>query len=476
MINACIKKTLYFLCGVLCIAHNMFAITVGPVLPGERLWTVTSRIGQATNVIESKVCELEFDVTVTFNFPDCDVLIEQIDIPYVISASGYYCVNENLEFTGGLDAITISSSDVILDLKGHTIDGMSGSGDNAIVLSAGMQNITIKDGALKGADDFGIVGVSDNQRINIRNIAFIDSSESLFFDSTTRRFVIEDCHFVGGSVAFEGVTDGVIRNCTFQQIASTALRFERANRCNIIHCVFDDIANGLLLDGGCNHIFVRNCVARNATSRGFTCENDNSQSIVFDQCIAQQSVIDGFQFNITGTAPMESILLRDCCAQNCGRDGFLLNSAATGSIRHVVFDRCVAMQNTRDGFRCDSAGSARIDNVVMRNCQAVDNEASGFNINTLGTVSCIGCVAQANDFDGIDIDAAATDCKVVDCCAVSNGAIGINNAAGDSNAILGNAAFNNATNIVGISDGTFIVSRALVGALAGSSRWTNAVS
>jgi parallel beta-helix repeat protein len=65
--------------------------------------------------------------------------------PYVITAPGSYLVQKNLSCV--LTAITISASNVDLDLGGHTISG-SGTGDGVYV--QGQSNVSIHDGGVQG--------------------------------------------------------------------------------------------------------------------------------------------------------------------------------------------------------------------------------------------------------------------------------------------------------------------------------------
>src|SRR5437868_8408613 len=52
-------------------------------------------------------------------------------LPFTISASGSYYLTTNLTGVAGSDGITISASDVTLDLKGFTMTGAGGGGTDA---------------------------------------------------------------------------------------------------------------------------------------------------------------------------------------------------------------------------------------------------------------------------------------------------------------------------------------------------------
>src|SRR5450759_2310807 len=74
-------------------------------------------------------------------------------LPYIISTQGVYCLTGELStgITTG-NAITIATNNVVLDLNGFKIGGLSaGLGTTAIGIYANQrQNITIKNGTVRG--------------------------------------------------------------------------------------------------------------------------------------------------------------------------------------------------------------------------------------------------------------------------------------------------------------------------------------
>lgn len=73
-------------------------------------------------------------------------------VPFHITSPGIYRLTTNVQYrqaTGA--AITIDSSDVTLDLGGHTVRGLSGSESTAIgILAVDQHNIAIKNGRVAG--------------------------------------------------------------------------------------------------------------------------------------------------------------------------------------------------------------------------------------------------------------------------------------------------------------------------------------
>jgi hypothetical protein len=86
-------------------------------------------------------------------------------LPFTISASGSYYLTGSLEFsaTSG-DAITITASDVTLDLNGFTLSSKDAVTGYAIsATSFGLRNIAVKNGVITGTTTVTISGTVPNQ-------------------------------------------------------------------------------------------------------------------------------------------------------------------------------------------------------------------------------------------------------------------------------------------------------------------------
>jgi hypothetical protein len=70
-------------------------------------------------------------------------------VPYNINSPGTYCLSANLSTT--VNGIGIYADDVVVDLNGHTIENLAGSGTWARgIYSSGHSNITIRNGTVRG--------------------------------------------------------------------------------------------------------------------------------------------------------------------------------------------------------------------------------------------------------------------------------------------------------------------------------------
>lgn len=94
-------------------------------------------------------------------------------LPFTISASGSYYFTGNLQFSATTgDAITISQSNVTLDLMGFTLSSTTGVTGNAILLNNGLRNIAVKNGAIAGNTTVTVSGTSPNQTWNTTPAGF----------------------------------------------------------------------------------------------------------------------------------------------------------------------------------------------------------------------------------------------------------------------------------------------------------------
>ncbi len=155
---------------------------VGPVIPGQPLWGITKRIGETVDVIESKVCALETDLSITgeilcSKLEDIESTVDAITAcgPTVLSSSdvvagtitlstpGNYCLSEDVTAN-----VTISANCVTLDLNHRCLTGV-------ISTTGGSDDVEIKNGnitppAPTSAPAAAITIPSSNDRVRISNV------------------------------------------------------------------------------------------------------------------------------------------------------------------------------------------------------------------------------------------------------------------------------------------------------------------
>ncbi len=447
-----IRKQIFFLLGLFFSCSNLGAMcpqTVGAVTPGESIWQVTSRIGQATNVIESQICALN----ITPINLECSFTIDQIDIGsggiYTISVPGTYCLTENVTFTFGT-AITVNSSNVTIDLQGHNIDGGSNFVTAAIGLTPSpgntLNSITIQNGSIQNINSldipYGIVQTSTTSclvDIVIRDIDFNNIETfgvGYGFFAQAQGLLLENCTtFNGGYLQANAASSGVVfRNIRAGQYASGYSGVIAFGSSSVVieDCVMTTSAStpgsGLaqVVVGECFNAVVRNCVVDGSINAGFIFSDINN--LVVSDCIAQNVSGYGFQFQLIDV--VSGVVIERCVAQSNEFAGFNFLQTATSASAYVHVIDCGANNNLSSGFLLVSCSGLISQNLIFKNCYAAQNGVCGFLMLGVGggilNSSFEGCVAQGNGGDGFNLDNIAglpfANISFTDC--VSQGNIG----------------------------------------------------
>jgi hypothetical protein len=414
--------------------------TVGAVTPGEGVWLLISRIGEATNVIESQLCLLSSGSGGACPALDCSFSFGQSDIGvggiYTISVPGTYCMTQNATFNTGV-AITVNSSDVTIDMKGHTLNG----GNNSTVgieLGNGIQNVIVQNGtieALGGALPNG-VGIRDavGHAATLKNITIQD----MHFNSISSRAIslangtiapmtdsvlIQDSNaFDAGAIIVNG-NGGIIRGCSVDetrmtgsggiQVSGFSLT-QPANYFVIEDCSstgsFGQQAIGAFAGSGGQiqitsalDAIISNCVVQGVKAAGFIftqCKN-----MLISDSIAQAILNDGYDVSLV--MANATLTMERCVAQGCGRFGFYIQQnffIGIGPLISTKLVDCIAQNNTSIGFFIENLGASFIplSNIFLKRCCA-DGNILGFlftggSVNTLNMSQVVveDCVAQGN--------------------------------------------------------------------------------
>ncbi len=122
-------------------------------------------------------------------------------LPYTISQSGSYYVTGNLDGSSG--GINITASDVTLDLMGFTLDGGGSVNDQGINVPGVIDNLTIKNGTVRG---FGNTGINQSvssggilgSNTRILNMRVIDNNGTGIYTNAINSLV-SGCSVSGNS-------------------------------------------------------------------------------------------------------------------------------------------------------------------------------------------------------------------------------------------------------------------------------------
>jgi hypothetical protein len=134
-------------------------------------------------------------------------------LPFSIGAAGSYYLTGNLEFTAESgNAITISANNVTLDLNGFTLSSTAGVTGDAIIISSGVQNFEVKNGAIAGNTTVTIGGSAPNNTYIVAPAGFsrgIDANTGLVENCHFSRLRISGCRAIGLDAGFAAVIDHV---------------------------------------------------------------------------------------------------------------------------------------------------------------------------------------------------------------------------------------------------------------------------
>ncbi len=134
-----------------------------------------------------------------------------INIPvggYTISASGKYFIGDlSPAFAAGVTPITITASNVELDLNGFTITGPAGSGTADIINVTGANNVLIKNGVVQNPERSGI-RIENSRDITIQDIRAEFTSGATLATNAVAGFELVQCQ------------DCCIDNCVARNIRS----------------------------------------------------------------------------------------------------------------------------------------------------------------------------------------------------------------------------------------------------------------
>ncbi len=237
-------------------------------------------------------------------------------VPYTISSPGLYCLAKNLTYTPTTgNAISVTASDVTLDLNGFCLTGpgKASGGNYGITINGGVTNVEIRNGTVKA---FGNNGVHTGNGYGIRIIGLRASD-----NGASGVWLAGFDHLVAGCSLLNNQTFGAT-------IASGQLKGNQ---------VYDNGGQGLNAGPG-------------STISGNTCQSNVGYGI---DAAAGSSVLD----NTVADGGSVGINAAGGCtvARNTSRGNNAAGIAAG--------DNCLIISNTTQGL-ISGIGSTSVNNVV----------------------------------------------------------------------------------------------------------------
>jgi parallel beta-helix repeat protein len=290
--------------------------------------------------------------------PTMQTAIRAENLPLTITVPGRYVLEEDID-AAGVGGITINSSNVTIDLRGHSLRNGTGDGIHALngSQSVAVQNGTVSDWAGDGVD----LGVAPNSQI-----------------------VGVRAHGNGGDGIRIGF-GGLVSECTARD--NTLDGFEAAGFGTLIsHCVaINNLAAGINVPNGPSSISY--CTAYNNGTVGI---GGAGVAVTLSDCAVRDNGDDGISL---GAAAVVSRCTAYSNGDAAGEDGIAVGTG--GSVTD-----CTAVSNAEDGIEVVG------DSFVARNNTDSNGVVEGAGIHVTGGGNRIEGNNVTDNDRGVDVDGA----------------------------------------------------------------------
>ena len=278
--------------------------------------------------------------------------------PFTISSSGSYYLTENLNVTTG-DAITITTSQITLDLNGFTISSTAPSATGSgILLGSSVTDIAIFNGHIKG-------GVTNNAGVYIgdgfaNGIYFLGGVAP--WNVQVREVSVSGCSNSGIYIGLVSQAT-VVESCVVRTVGGTGIFAS-----SVSHCTARDCGDtGILADTAAD------CSAYSASGPGISA---GTAANCYGQSVSGQGIAAGTALNCRGfsisSQGISAETASNCYGQSTQR-GIFANVAISCS------------------GRCDGGSYGLFATSVANTCYGLSATGTG-----LGTTIAIGCIGANN--------------------------------------------------------------------------------
>lgn len=335
--------------------------------------------------------------------------ITQASIPLTISQPGYYYFTQNITYGGASNAITITGSNVSLDLGGYSLTCTSGSSrtNNGIQVTSG-RNIAIGNGVINNFL-LGINSTTTPSYITIDSIACNNCTITIISSNTTIQnatIFINDASYISSGYGL-GVTGDIFTKDIMCKNIQTNLGIHVIcknfiiDNCSVENYIFSVLSlsnnDGLFSAYGDNGI-ISNCKILNNNPDsstdgplpGFFTGGFTTANVVMQNCIADNNQ------NIQCAFAGAYALIISCIASNntCVADSLGLFGGFVVAMAYLY--NCSAINNTGYGFISPSGSPLTFSQFI--NCLAKKNTNAGFSETSFqnNTNFFLGCSSIAN--------------------------------------------------------------------------------
>lgn len=235
-------------------------------------------------------------------------IAQAVTYPFTtIDMPGFYKLASNVT-----NEITISASDVTLDMNGGTVSG----GANGIVIASGLNNVTIKNGSITSVTTDGIQVGAGCTDIILKDIIVSQALVGINCEQVSNALIRNcDSNQSTTGIQLDMCRNVVLQNCTTNANTHAGFDLLSSTTCSLLEC--QAIATG---DG--------NSDVDSATVFGFVTANGNGN--LFERCIANAtlalSVTDSSSlvagFALRGNEGCTKIINSEGCNTETNVDGF----------------------------------------------------------------------------------------------------------------------------------------------------------
>jgi len=415
-------------------------VEVGIIL--SKICTIDSKVDIVDNIIKttlSKVCTIDSKIDVVdneiadlaFDFVETWTILQVIEdkvcclagntitqadvgtVGFAITEAGVYTVCENIIFSPGstnLAAITISSSDVTLNMNSRTISqGNATAGTYGIEIAASSSNVSINDGAIRNTIGDGIIVGISSTSIAISDITVDGGSD-------------HGIHFTG-----PGSSDIRIENVVLTDNGTNGLNIDAATDVQVKNSVFtDNSSNGFILTAATG-VLIDNSTFMNNGTNGL--RSTASDDIIVKNSVFTDNSDDGAAFSI-----VNRICVTDSIASSNATHGFEFS----GSSSNIVVLLSKAVGNGSNGFSFSNVTDSTIKQSIAKS-----NSGDGIRLDMVTNSEAIENISSNNASDGIQLSGSTTCVYVARNSLIENGSVNLmEDLSTGPNSILGNFAQN----------------------------------
>ena len=351
-----------------------------------------------------------------------------------VASAGTYALGDDLTTSAAVNAIEITASGVVVDLRGHTVDGDS-TGTNGITIANSLSNITIKNGRITNFDtDLIDIGTGCS------NITL----EDIEIDGETNSVIGIDVGAGGSNIT--------LRNVFITRTTDDAIEFGTAAGSSMTDSLFENVH--ITSCTGTEVIDLNECIKIKMVNCRINDNSSTASQIAISLDTVTQSYFKDVQIISNAASPAGAFTGFDlttatACVENLFEGCSIRSNSATGgdftgfkidtSSLDNVFKNCDVIANTSDfatyGFHTLGTDANNRNNArnTFISCLAHKNTSTGAATNAFGfrflnsdDNHCIRCIASDNQASGTTGAARGFEikdskyCTVEECSSVRN--------------------------------------------------------